>query len=141
MFPAGHVRSATLQVLATPTLTKVESILPEEAMTVRDFVHGVSPAACASHSPAVSSVRAMVPEQHPSMTATLKELNSHNTPSTTNLPFGHSTAPTMQPIVVNCVFIVDPQLASIIGYKLEVVSAAPKDSHASCPTHREVIAS
>jgi len=141
VFPASHVWSATLQVLATPTLTKVESILPEETMTVHDFVHGVSSAARASHSPAVSSVRAMVPEQHPSMTTTLKELNSHNAPSTTHLPFCHPTAPTMQAVVVNCVLIIDPELASIIGYKLEVVGAAPKDSHASCPTHREVIAS
>merc|ERR1719265_2543864 len=83
----------------------------------------------------------MVPEQHPSMATTFKELNSHKAPSCTNTPSRHSTAPTMQAVVVNCVTIVEPQLASIIGYKLEVVRTAPKDSQAACPPHREVIAS
>jgi hypothetical protein len=78
--------------------------------------------------PTVSSIMTSVPEQHPSMATTLKEHNSHNTPPCTNTPSGHSSAPTVQAIVVNCVSIVEPQLASIIGYKLEVVSAAPKDS-------------
>jgi len=39
------------------------------------------------------------------------------------LPSDHSTAPTMQTIVVNCVFIVNPQLAPVIGDNLEVVTA------------------
>jgi hypothetical protein len=139
--PASHVWSTTIQVLATPALTKVESILPEQTMTIRDFVHGVSSAARTDNRPAVSSVRAMVPEQHPSMATALKELNSHKAPPCTNAPSGHSAAPAMQAIVVNCVAIVEPQLASVIGYKLEMVRAAPEDSQAACPTHREVIAS
>jgi hypothetical protein len=75
------------------------------------------------------------------MTTTLEELNSHKTPPTTNIPSGHSSAPAVQSIVINCVSIVKPQLASIIRNNLEVVMARPEESHASCPTHSEVIAS
>jgi hypothetical protein len=57
------------------------------------------------------------------MATALEHLKSHNVPTTTNLPSGHSTAPTVQAIVVNCVFIVNPQLAPVIGDNLKVVTA------------------
>ena len=92
------------------------------------------------NNPSVSSVRAMIPEEHASVATTLKELKSHKTPPTTNIPSGHSAAPAVQAIVVNCVSIVDPQLASIIGNELEVVTAALEDSQTASPTHCKVIA-
>jgi hypothetical protein len=58
-----------------------------------------------------------------------------------NMPSGRSTAPTVQAVIVNCVPIVNPQLASIIGDKLKVVMARPEDSQAASPAHSEVIAS
>jgi hypothetical protein len=54
---------------------------------------------------------------------------------------GFAIAPTMQTIIVDRVPIVDPQLASIIGDNAISVMACPEDSHASCPTHSEVITS
>ena len=136
---------APVKVLAATSLTKVVSILPEKTGTVRGLRATASTlattlAARTHNSPSVSSVGTMIPEEHPSMTTTLKELKSHKTPPATNIPSGHSTAPTVQAIVVNRVSIVDPKLASIIGYKLEVVTAAPEDSQAACPTHSKVIA-
>jgi hypothetical protein len=38
VFPASHVRSAAIQVLAASTLTKVEDILSEQTMTICDFM-------------------------------------------------------------------------------------------------------
>ena len=74
------------------------------------------------------------------MTTTLKHLKSHKPPTGTHMRSGLSIAPAMQAIVVNCVSIVDPQLASIIGNELEVVTAALEDSQAASPTHCKVIA-
>jgi len=91
------------------------------------------------NSPPVSSVGTMIPEEHPSMTTTLKELDSHKTPTTTNIPSGHSTAPSVCAVVVDSVSPVDPELTSIIGYQLEVVTAAPEDSQLSCPAHGKII--
>jgi hypothetical protein len=75
------------------------------------------------NNPSVSSVVAMVPEEHPSMTTTLKHLNSHKMPACTNVPSDMTSTPSMQAIVVDCVPIVKPQLASIIRDNLEVVMA------------------
>jgi hypothetical protein len=75
------------------------------------------------------------------MTTTFKHLDSHISPPSTNISSGHSTTPTMQAIVVNCVAIVQPQLAAIIGDKLEVVTAGLKDSQAASPTHSEMVIS
>ena len=80
-------RSATVQVLATASLTKVEGILHEETMFICDWIVAVTSASCSHNDPSVASVGAMVPEQHPSMATTLKHLKSHEMPPTTNLPF------------------------------------------------------
>ena len=124
MFPASHIRTATVQVLATSTLTEVKDIFSEETMTISDAVR--LPATCTRNNPTVSSVRTMVPEKHPSMTTTLKHLKSHKMPPCTNMPSGVASAPSVQAIVVNCVSIVKPQLASIIRDNLEVVWPALK---------------
>jgi hypothetical protein len=98
-------------------------------------------AACTRNSPTVSSIGTMVPEQHPRMSTMLKHLKSHQTPTSANLPSGHSTSPAMEAVVVDCVSVVYPQLAPIIGDKLEVIAAAFEDSHAPCPAHSEMITS
>jgi hypothetical protein len=140
MFPASHVRSATLQVLATATLAKIVSVLPEKAMAIRGLVEIPSATGARDHPP-VPSVRTMVPEEHPSMTTTLKHLKSHKMPPCTKMPSGVASAPSVQAIVVNGVSIVDPQLASIIGNNLQVVMACPEDSHAARPASGEVVVS
>ena len=135
--------SAPIEVLAAPSLTKVVDVLPEKASTISGASATLLATTFATgthNNPSVSSVGAMIPEEHPSSTTTLKELKSHKTPPTTNIPSGHSTAPAVQAIVVNCVSIVEPQLASIIGNELEVVPAALEDSQTASPTHCKVIA-
>jgi len=62
-------------------------------------------------------------------------------PPSTNVPSGLSIAPAVQAVIVDCVSIVNPQLAPIIGVKTEVVMARLEDSQAAGPTHREMIAS
>jgi hypothetical protein len=121
--PASQVGPATIQVLATAALTEVESILHEETMAVSGTMRSMPPATCAGNQPSISSVGAMVPEEHPSMAAVLEHLESHKNPRSTNMPSGNSASPTVQAIIINCVFIVEPQLAPIIGYNLEVVMA------------------
>jgi len=143
MFPALQVGSATIQVLAPAALTEVECILPEETMAISDLVArapGATPT-CTHNNPSVSSVRTMVPEPHASMTTSLKHLKPHKTPPSTKLSPGRSAAPAVQAIIVNCVSIVKPQLASIVRVDLEVVTACPEDPQTTCPTHSEVIAS
>ena len=62
-------------------------------------------------------------------------------PPTTNVPSGLSIAPAVQAIIVDCVLVVDPQLAAIIRDNAEMVMACPEDSQAARPTHSEVIIS
>ena len=134
--------SAPIEVLAAPSLTKVVDVFPEKASTISggSATLATTFATGTHNNPSVSSVRAMIPEEHPSITTTLKELKSHKTPPATNIPSGHSTAPAVQAIVVNRVSIIEPQLASIIGDELEVVTAALEDSQTTSPTHCKVIA-
>ena len=139
MFPASKVGSATVQVLTTTPLAKVEGILHEKASAICDFMGGMASPTCSHNKPSVASIWTMVPEEHPSMTTTLKHFKSHQTPSSTHMRSGCSTAPAVQAIIVNRVSIVNPQLAPIIGDKLEVVMACLEDSQAACPTHCEVI--
>jgi hypothetical protein len=47
----------------------------------------------------------------------------------------------MQAIIVDCVPVVDPQLAAVIRDNPEPISASLEDSHAACPTHSKMIAS
>jgi hypothetical protein len=113
MFPASHVRVAA-QVLAMATLAKVENILSEKTMSVNNAMvhtrttgtHGV---------PSICRVWTSVSEQHASMTTMFKHFKSHHTPSV-EMFRSLSIPPSMEAIVVDCVPIVDPQLASIIRY-------------------------
>jgi hypothetical protein len=102
---ASHVGLAAGQVLTATALPKVENMLHPRA--TRDSSR-LLPAATAFapatgsafalgtyNDPSISSVRAMIPEKHPCSTTALKELNSHKTPPTTNVPSGHSTTPTV----------------------------------------------
>jgi hypothetical protein len=141
VFPASHVGSATIQILATSSLTEVESILPEETMAIGDARRIIAFARCTDNSPPIASVRTMIPEEHPSMTTTLKHLESHQTPTSAHMWSGLSIAPAVQTIIVDCVAIVNPQLAPIIRDNAEMVVACPEDSQAACPTHSEMIAS
>jgi hypothetical protein len=130
-----------MQVLATTTLAEVEGILHEETMTISRTVATLSHATGTHNNPSLASIGPVVPEAHTSMTAALKHLKSHQVPPSTNLSPGCSAAPAVQAIVVNCVSIVEPQLAPIIRMNLEVVTACPEDSQAACPTHSKVITS
>jgi hypothetical protein len=47
----------------------------------------------------------------------------------------------MQTIVVDCISVVDPQLASIVRNNAQLIVACPADSQHTCPTHGEMIAS
>jgi hypothetical protein len=140
MFPASKIRSAAVQVLTTASLAKVEGIFHEETMAISNRIAGAVASATSTHnSPSVASIRTMVPEEHTSMTTTLKHLKSHEPPPSTHMRSGLSIAPSMQTIIVNCVSIVNPQLAPIIGNKTEVVMACLEDSQASRPTNSKVI--
>jgi hypothetical protein len=73
----------------------------------------------------------MVPEEHTSMTPSLKHLKPHETPSGTHMWPGLSIAPPMQSVVVDRVPVVNPQLASIIRQNTESIVASPEESHAA----------
>jgi hypothetical protein len=60
----------------------------------------------------------MVSEEYTSMTTALKHFKSYQTPSSTHMLSCLSIAPPMQAIVVDCVPVVDPQLAAIVRYDL-----------------------
>jgi len=143
VLPASHIRAATIQILATTTLTKVEGLLPEKTFAIRGTSTTTATfafCACTHNSPSVSSVSSSVPEQHPSMPTTLKHLNSHAVRPRPKMLDGLPIPPTMQAIIVDCVSIVNPQLASVIGDDAESVLAVLADSQAACPSHCKVIA-
>ena len=100
--------------MALAALTKVEGVLPEETSAISDGIAGLTSATCTHNNPSVSSVSTSVPEQHPSMTTALKHFEFYMMPPGTLMLGGLPIAPTMQAIVVDCVPIVDPQLAAII---------------------------
>jgi len=139
VFPAGHIRSSTLEVLATAALTEVKSVFPEEPMAIGNRIVFHTSATGPNDSPSVASVRTSVPEQHPSMTTLFKHLEPHKTPATTKALVGLPIAPAMQAIVVDRVSIVNPQLAAIIRDNAKSVMACPEDSQAACPTYSKVI--
>jgi hypothetical protein len=122
-------------------LTKVEDILPEEAMAVGGTIAGLLPALCAHNSPAVSCVGTSVPEQHPGMPTALKHLKFHKMPPSALMFRGLAIAPTMQAIIVDCVSIVNPQFAPIVRNDAKAIMACPEDSHAACPSCSKVVAS
>jgi hypothetical protein len=110
--PPSHIGPATIQVRTPTALTEVESILSEPSMAIDG---SMSPRATGVHKvPSISCVAAPVPEEHTGMPTMLKKFESHETPTTTKVPVGLPIAPAVQAIIINCVTIVDPQLASII---------------------------
>ena len=80
-------------------------------------------ATCTRNNPSVPSVRTMVPEEHPSMAAMFEHLEPHKMPTSTNVLSDLPIAPTVQAIVVDCITVVDPQVAPIIGDNAEMVVA------------------
>jgi hypothetical protein len=122
-------------------LTKVEYIFHEEPMTISDGIGDMASAACFDNGPSITSIGTSVPEQHASMTPALKHLQPHESPTCAKMPSSFTVAPAVQAIVVDCVPIVEPQLASIIGDNAEMVMACPEKSHSPCPAHGKVIAS
>jgi len=141
MFPTRHVRPATIQVLAMASLTEVENVLHEETSAICDLMAlWCFAATCARNNPSVSSVGTMVPEEHPSMATMFEHLESHKMPASSHVLSDLPIAPTVQAIVVDCITVVDPQVAPIIRDNLEVVMTRLENSHAACPTHSKVIA-
>jgi hypothetical protein len=139
VFPTCHVWLACVQVLATTTLTEVERILHEKTVTVGNAVSTRPPSGRTHDHPSVSSVGAMVSEEHASMTTMFKKFDSNQAPSSMNVPLCHTAAPTMQTIIVDAVTIVNPQLAAVVRDKLEVIPTASEDSHPGSPSHSKVI--
>jgi hypothetical protein len=107
---ASHVGSAAGQVLTAAALAEVERMLQPRATrassrfplaaTAASWLPLAAPASTAfalgtCYNPSVSSVRAMIPEEHASSTTALKELKSHKTPPIAKIFSGHSTTPTM----------------------------------------------
>jgi hypothetical protein len=140
VFPTSDIWPAAIQILAATALTKVEDILPEEAMAIGGAIIWFS-ATCTHNSPSVSSVWTMVPEEHAGMAPTLKHFKSDQMPPSTHVWPGLSIAPAMQAIIVNRVSVVDPELAAIIRDNAKIVMTCPEDSQAACPSHCKVVAS
>jgi hypothetical protein len=128
-----------VQILQMTTLAEVEDILPKETMAISDWMWSL--ATCANMAPTASSVMPSVPEEHTGVTTMFEHLNSHPAPPTVNMPRSLPIAPTVQPVIVNCVPVVNPQLTSIIRYDAPSVMARSEDSHVRCPTHSEMISS
>jgi len=141
MSPTSHVWFATVEVLTAATLTKVEDVLPEEARAISDLVPGLTSATGTHNHPSVSSIATPVPEQHPSMATTLKHFKPHKMPPGAKMTGSLTIAPAVQAIIVDCVLVVDPQLAAVIGVNTETVMACLEDPQATCPAHSKVITS
>ena len=140
MFPALHVGSATVQVLAPAALTGVECVLPEETMAIANPVVRFPGAMICTHkTPSDSCIGTPVPEMDACMPSALEHFKSNKTASTSKISVSLSIAPAVQAIVVNRVAIVHPQFASIVGVNAEAVVARSEDSHAACPTHSKVV--
>jgi len=75
------------------------------------------------------------------MTSALKHFKSNSVCPSAKMLGGLAIAPAMQTIVINCIPIVDPQLASIIGDNAEAVAARLSDFQGTGPTHSKVVAS
>jgi hypothetical protein len=128
MFPAGHVRFAIIQPLASATLTKVEDVFPEESMTISGLSGHVAATTCKHNCPSVGSIITSITKLHPSMPTTLKHLKSCEMPSTTEVFGCLPVTPAMQAVVIDRVAIVQPQLASIIGDDAKTVMSRLENS-------------
>jgi hypothetical protein len=129
-----------MQIRAATTLTEIEGVLHKNTVTISSTMTSSSHATCFDRSPSISGIHSLVPEKHSCVTATFKHLDSDHAPST-DAPGSLSITPTVTAVVVDDIMVVDPQVASIIGYDTVAVMACPENSHATCPTHCEVIAS
>jgi hypothetical protein len=114
MTPTSHVWLAALQKWASTTLTRVEGILPEEAMSICGAECSRSPAACTCDSPTICRVRSSVPEEHTSVASMLEHFQSHELPPTAKISVRLPITPPVQAIVVDRVPTVNPQLAAVI---------------------------
>ena len=139
--PPSHVDFATVEVLATTALTKIEYILSEDTMAINGRFGFFPFGGRTDYNPSVSGVTTLVPEEHPCMTTFLKHFKTHAVPPLAKSLGSLTITPTMQAIVVDGVSVVDPQLAPIIRQNAESVFACPGDSQSSCPAHSEVIVS
>jgi hypothetical protein len=137
MLPAGHLWPATIQVLASTSLTKVECILPEQPMAV-DGAWSLG-ASCAHNAPTIPSVMTSVPPKHAGGTTMLEMLKPATMPSATKVPISFAVAPAMTAIVVDRVTIVDEQIASIIRNNAVSIVACPEDSEVARPANRKMI--
>jgi hypothetical protein len=120
---------------------KIEGVFHEKTVTVGGSITSrYTPATCAHNGPTISTVRTPVPEKHTSMTTMLEHFEPDETPSSNSSP-SFPIAPSVQAVIVDCIPVVNPQLASIIRNDAVSVIASPEDSHTSCPTRSKVIAS
>lgn len=77
--------------------------------------------------PTVAGVRAPEVELEASMATTFEELNNELTPSGPHVPVGDTIAVAVEPIVVDRVPAVDPQLGAVVGTEHETVTARTEE--------------
>jgi len=75
------------------------------------------------------------------VTSTLEHLKPYSMCSGAEMLNSLSIAPTVQAIIVDCILVIDPQLASIIGDDAKPVMACSSDCQGAHPAHCKVIAS
>jgi len=121
--PPRHVRPPVSQILHMAALAEIEDVLPEQAMAVYDSVAPVPVAKGTQHFPAVASVRATITQHDASMASTFEELHPEQVPSCPDVLRSFAIPPAVEPIIVDGVPVVDPQLGTIIGSEREPVAA------------------
>jgi len=77
----------------------------------------------AQDGPAIGGVRAFIAQHDPSMATMFEVRHLDHDPSCPDVPRGFAIAPAVEPIIVDGVPIVDPQLGSVIGNEREPVTA------------------
>jgi hypothetical protein len=73
------------------------------------------------------------------MTTVLKHLQSYKMPSSSLMAIGLAITPSVQAIIVDCVPVINPQLASIIRNDAESVTTCTEDPYTACPPRRKMI--
>merc|ERR1712054_360841 len=137
--PPRHVRPPVGKMWHTAALTEIEGILPEQAMAVYDSVADAPVATGIQHSPAVVGVWATITQQDASMATTFEELHPEHAPSCMNVPRGFAIPPAVEPIIVDGVTVVDPQLGTVIGNEREPVMASAVEPDTAGPFHSKVV--
>jgi hypothetical protein len=110
-----------MQICTPTTLAEVEGILHVETMAISGAISTRPPATSMYSGPSISSISTPVPQQHASMPTTFKHFKPYQTPSCMKVLGGLAVSPAMQAIVVDCVSVINPQLASIIRDDTEPV--------------------